>query len=191
MADKRHLLVTTALQLFYEKGVHAVGINEVLATSGVAKKTLYHHFDSKEALVSAALQYRDDSFLRWLTQRLETAPAGIERVGALFDALDDWFNSRVDELLPFNGCFFINVSGEFGDADHPLHRQCSQHKRNVATLIEAQVQTMGIAPPLVEPLTDALCLLKEGAISMAHVQGDLAAAAKAKAAAGLLIKGYL
>ncbi|WP_210395147.1 TetR/AcrR family transcriptional regulator [Motiliproteus sediminis] len=190
MSDKRHQLVMTALELFYQKGVHAVGINEVLAASGVAKKTLYHHFDSKEALVLAALRYRDDSFLHWLTRRLQTAPAGSERIGALFDALDDWFNSRVDELLPFNGCFFINVSGEFGEVDHPLHQQCSQHKRNVAALIHAEVQALGITPSRVAPLTDALCLLKEGAISMAHVQGDLTAAVKAKHAAKQLITAH-
>lgn len=188
MSAKRLHLISSAFKLFYQKGIHAVGINEILLESGVAKKTLYHHFDSKEALVAATLEYRDQSFIRWLKERLNDAAPGSEKIDALFDALDDWFNNRTKRLLPFHGCFFINVSGEFGDASHPLHRQCSQHKQNVAELIEKQVQSLDIDTAQIETITDALCLLKEGAITQAHVQGDRNAAVKAKAIAQQLIK---
>ncbi|MEH6648853.1 MAG: TetR/AcrR family transcriptional regulator [Motiliproteus sp.] len=189
MSTKRIHLITTAFNLFYQKGVHAVGINEILAESGVAKKTLYHHFDSKDELVSAVLAYRDRCFCHWLEEKLDTTAPGMAKIDALFDALDDWFNDRVATLLPFHGCFFINVSAEFGDPAHPLHQQCSQHKKSIAALIETQVQTLNIESNLIAAVTDALCLLKEGAITLAHVQGDRSAALKAKQTAHLLISG--
>lgn len=191
MSSKRLLLISTAFDLFYHKGVHAVGINEILSCSKVAKKTLYNHFASKDELVSAVVAYRDECFCNWLTLRLEGVSPGIARIETVFDALDDWFNDRVEVLLPFQGCFFINVSGEFGDPSHPVHQQCARHKQRIATLIEDQILTLGVEPHAVPFLTDALCLLKEGAIVLAHVQGDRGAALKAKTTARLLIASYL
>lgn len=187
MSTKRLHLITTAFTLFYQKGVHAVGINEILAESGVAKKTLYHHFSSKDDLVLAVLEYRDACFRNWLQSRLEAAPVGIEKIDALFEALDDWFNDRADELLPFHGCFFINVSGEYSDLEHPLHQQCARHKQAVNQLLESQVHLLGLDPARVSDVTNALCLLKEGAITTAYVQGDRNAAVKAKEIAKMLV----
>ncbi|WP_243633772.1 TetR/AcrR family transcriptional regulator [Motiliproteus coralliicola] len=183
MSAKRMLLIETAFALFYCKGVHAVGINEVLAESGVAKKTLYHHFDSKDALIAAVVDYRDQRFLSWLESRFEAVQPGIAKIDALFDALDDWFNDRVTDLMPFHGCFFINVSGEFGEPDHPIHQQCARHKQRVAALIESQLLLQMSSPEECREICQTLCLLKEGAITQAHVQGDRDAALKAKKAA--------
>lgn len=191
MTEKRQALVETAFKLFYRKGVHAVGINEILAETGIAKKTLYHHFASKNELISAVVAYRDQCFCNWLTGELIKAAPGMAKIEALFDALGDWFNDRAEVLLPFRGCFFINVSGEFSDPADPVHRQCQQHKENIAALIKAQVSTLDIAADQIQPLTDSLCLLKEGAIVLAHVQGDKSAAKKAKRAATLMINSYL
>ncbi|WP_370279224.1 TetR/AcrR family transcriptional regulator [Pontibacterium sp.] len=187
MSPKRLHLITTAFTLFYQKGVHAVGINEILAESGVAKKTLYHHFSSKDDLVLAVLEYRDECFRNWLQARLEAAPLGIEKIDALFDALDDWFNDRVDVLLPFHGCFFINVSGEYSELEHPLHQQCSRHKQLVVELITNQVESFITDSDTVVQISNALSLLKEGAITVAYVQGDRSAALKAKQTARALI----
>lgn len=60
--DRRERLVSVAFGLFYRHGVHAIGINRIIAESGVAKKTLYHHFSSKEALIAATVDYRDRQF---------------------------------------------------------------------------------------------------------------------------------
>ena len=62
MTNKKQQLTDTALKLFYEKGINSVGINEVLKVSGIAKKTLYNHFSSKEELVLATLEQRDHTF---------------------------------------------------------------------------------------------------------------------------------
>ena len=191
MSEKRLHLITTAFELFYQKGVHAVGINEILSESGVAKKTLYHHFSGKDELVLAVLEYRDQRFCDWLNGCLSEAASAVEMVEALFEALDNWFNDRIDVLLPFHGCFFINVSGEYSAPDHPIHQQCARHKLNVAMLLNGQFEALGIDSSQSSRLTDDLCLLKEGAITLAYVQGDRGAALKAKIMAEKLIKGYL
>lgn len=185
--DKREHLVRTALSLFYRHGIHAVGINRVLEESGVAKKTLYHHFESKEALVMAALEYRDEIYLEWFGERLARVPAGSRGVAELFRALDDWFHGRVEKLSPFNGCFFINASAEYSDRQHPIHRVCAAHKGRVEALVRSQVDALGLSPRRAQAICETLLLLKEGATVKAHVQGDLDAARRAGRTAGLLI----
>lgn len=182
--DKRLQLVATAFDLFYRYGIHAVGINQILQVSGVAKKTLYHHFSSKEALVAAVLAYRDTAYLEWLNARLtegEQTVTGL--IHALFAALDDWFNDRAAQLTSFHGCFFINASAEYGEPDHEIHRQCARHKEAVTRLLCAYLQRAGLTTATAEQLARTLSLLKEGAIVQAHVQGEKQAAISAQALA--------
>ncbi|WP_116475823.1 TetR/AcrR family transcriptional regulator [Zobellella maritima] len=179
--DKRQQLVTTAFELFYRHGIHAVGINQILQASGVAKKTLYHHFSSKEALVAAVVAYRDAAYQEWLDARLaqgEQTVTGV--IHSLFMALDDWFNDRAAPLTRFHGCFFINASGEYGDPGHEVHRQCARHKEAVMNLLADYLQRTGLAAPAASRLAQALGLLKEGAIVQAHVQGEKRAALSAR-----------
>ncbi|WP_107852117.1 TetR/AcrR family transcriptional regulator [Oceanimonas marisflavi] len=182
--DKRQQLVTTAFDLFYRQGIHAVGINQILQESGVAKKTLYHHFSGKEALVAAVIAYRDSAFLEWLEGRLERREPGPEGViEALFTALDDWINDREHELTPFHGCFFINTCAEYGDPEHELHRQCAQHKAAVARMLTSCLMKAGLKEGAAAQQAQTLSLLKEGAIVQAQVQGDKTAALQAWALA--------
>lgn len=177
--DKCRQLVQTAFELFYEHGVHAVGINRILAESGVAKKTLYHHFSSKDELLVATLAYRDAQFSAWLQARMELQ-RGRAALLALFDALDDWFNERDPAVAPFHGCFFINTSAEFGDPAHPVYRICSEHKQRMYELIEQHAAVLGEAPGQVARIAQTCMLLKEGAIVQARVAGDSGAALKAR-----------
>ncbi|NHH99311.1 TetR/AcrR family transcriptional regulator [Oceanimonas sp. MB9] len=182
--DKRQQLVTTAFDLFYRQGIHAVGINQILQESGIAKKTLYHHFSGKEALVAAVIAYRDSVFLEWLEGRLERRGPGPEGViEALFTALDDWINDRECMLTAFHGCFFINTCAEYGDPGHELHRQCARHKTAVTEMLTARLLREGLNEASATQLAHTLSLLKEGAIVQAQVQGDKQAALQARALA--------
>jgi AcrR family transcriptional regulator len=178
--DKKQALIETAFSLFYRNGIHAVGINEILQTAGIAKKTLYKHFASKENLVEAVLDYRDGKFVGWLEQRLQQAESGEARILALFDALDDWINNRVEALDKFNGCFFINTCAEYGDMTSPPHRLSKQHKDRVRSIVGDAVSAIDIGARQQSELIDAVMLLKEGAIVLAQVQGDEQSALKAK-----------
>ncbi|BDX01416.1 TetR family transcriptional regulator [Marinomonas pontica] len=181
---KPDLLIHTAFKLFYEQGIHAVGINTILNETGVAKKTLYHHFSSKEALVEAVLKYRDHIFMDWLTSRMLAAGEGKAAVLAIFDALDDWFHNQVPELLPFKGCFFVKANGEF--SDHMVNDMCQRHKQNITSFIQANL--VGHSSELsAGDLAQSISVLKEGAIAQAYVAGDLEAAKRAKAMAVALL----
>ena len=182
MSRKQHL-VDTALRLFYEHGIHAVGINQVLLESGVAKQTLYNHFQSKDSLVEAAVDRRDTLFFSWLEQRVDRQPPGRAALLEVFDALDDWFNNRVPTLQRFYGCFFINTCGEYSDPGHPVHQRCAAHKTRVFNLLMTHAEAVRAPGESAEQLANALFFLKEGAIIKAHVEGDREAATKAKAIA--------
>lgn len=172
MSDKRQQLIDTALALFNEKGINSVGINEVLAVSGIARKTLYHHFPAKEDLVLATLAHRDGIFLRWLGDELAKAGNPKSVVKALFHALSDWFRGDVAVLSAFHGCFFINTAAEIRDPASPIAHYCLQHKARVRQLLQQHL------PEVEESVLDLLCFLKEGAIVTAFVNQDRSAAEK-------------
>lgn len=172
MNEKKHLLTMTALDLFYKNGINSVGINEVLKASGVAKKTLYNHFVSKDALIIATLEYRHNVFLHWLKQSLANSTTNEDLVRYLFNALTRWFNNEVPELTSFNGCFFINATAECVGQSEEVITYCRFHKAQVRQLIASHMQIIDAQ------LLDMICLLKEGAITSAYVSQDLQAAQK-------------
>lgn len=167
MSKKRQQLIDIALQLFYERGINSVGINEILSVSGIAKKTLYNHFTSKEDLILAALEKRNDNFITWLDMSLKEANTDIEVVNKLFNGLSAWFSNSAVELGNFRGCFFINTSAEFSDPNSKISLYCREHKQQVRQLISQRLSQSSTE------LLDTICVLKEGAITMAYVNHDL------------------
>lgn len=184
---RRQDLIDTALGLFYEHGIHAIGINQVLQEAGVAKQTLYNHFDSKDSLVEAVVERRDQLFFSWLEGRMNSRASGQEALLELFDAIHDWINNRVPTLNRFYGCFFINTCGEYSDPAHPVHERCAAHKMRIFQMIKSHAFSATQSDSEAEHLANAMVLLKEGAIVKAHVEGDLDAAIKARAIASRLL----
>ncbi|SDF89549.1 MULTISPECIES: TetR/AcrR family transcriptional regulator [Thalassobaculum] len=190
MKSRRDELVDTALRLFYAQGFHATGIDKVLAEAGVAKMTLYKHFRSKDELILAALHRRDEQFRNWLMGEMERASADPrERLLAMFDALEEWFEGRAFKGMGFSGCVFINAAGEFADADHPAHRSSCEHKRLIVDYLAKLCADAGARDP--HALAEQLALLKEGAIVTAQVRGIPDAAKTAKAMAQGIIDAAL
>src|SRR5262245_64587575 len=105
-ATPRERIDHTAYELFSRRGVRAVGVDEVVARSGVAKMTLYRHYPSKNHLALSFLRRREELWTRtWLQAEVERrrgTPG--QRLLAIFDVFDKWFR-RTD----FEGCSFINV----------------------------------------------------------------------------------
>lgn len=181
-SSKRQLLIDTALDLFRREGYHATGIDRVIAEAGVARMTLYNHFKSKDELILAALRHRDSGFRNGLVRRVEeAAETPAERLRAVYDALDIWFNSD-----DFHGCMFINAAAEYHDADNPIHVAAREHKERVRNYIRELATLAGAEAP--ETLGDSLNLLAEGAIVMAHAANDKNAAKTAKTAAESLLR---
>lgn len=172
MNKKRELLIDTALRLFYENGINSIGVNQILKVSGVAKKTLYHHFESKEILILAALKKRHLSIINWLETKLYGADSNEELIIQLFSALEEWFTDSEPMLGHFRGCFFINSSAEFSDLSSDISVFCQSHKQQVREVI---AQHMKKEDSL---LLNAICIMKEGAITTAYVSGDHSVARK-------------
>jgi AcrR family transcriptional regulator len=166
MSKKRDLLLTTALELFYRHGINSIGINEVIKVSGVAKKTLYTHFTSKEELILQALAKRHQIFMDWLESKLANTTNNSEVIDTLFQSLEAWFNGGEPELGAFNGCFFINTSAEFHDVNSEISRYCRFHKEQVRQLIKSKLSGES------DDVLNAICLLKEGAITTAYMTGE-------------------
>ncbi|MCF2949111.1 TetR/AcrR family transcriptional regulator [Paraglaciecola aquimarina] len=179
--NKKDLLIDIAQNLFYQQGIRATGIDLVLANSGVAKKTLYNHFDSKEALIIATLERRDQQFMAMMQQKVtnltasQTATQELKPTLALFDAHYEWINSD-----NFHGCMFINASAEYPVAEDPIHLMCLQHKQNIVGYIETLLPTAISDKP---STALQLALLLDGAIVMAHTMNDKNSARFAKQAA--------
>ena len=184
-SERRQHLVDTAVRLFYADGFHATGIDKILKEAGVAKMTLYKHFKTKEELILAALRRRDELWMNWFIAAVETrASAPAQRLLAIFDALQDWFDGRGPNPK-FHGCAFINVAAEYADCDHPIHAVAAEHKRSVSAQILRWTTAAGAANP--ELLASQLLLLSEGAIVLRHVANDHSAAATARRTAEKLL----
>ncbi|MGB0909632.1 MAG: TetR/AcrR family transcriptional regulator [Nitrospirales bacterium] len=174
-------IVESALQLFYERGFHATGIDMILTKANVSKPTLYKYFDSKDALILAALRRRDESVRRWFISEIEaraTSPKG--RILALFDVLGEWFQAP-----DFQGCMFINATAEYAQHDHPVHQASAEHKRVFGLYILTLAKDGNADNP--EELTAQILLLMEGAIATAHVSGSKLVAQHARKTVDILL----
>ncbi|NML25295.1 TetR/AcrR family transcriptional regulator [Zoogloea dura] len=169
--DRRAHLVDTALRLFAAGGYHGVGIDTILATAGVAKKTLYSHFPSKTELIAEVLRERDRRFRASLEAGVAGREAPLERLQAVFEWHARWFAEP-----DFAGCMFLNVAAEFHAGEAGLAQIARDHKQALETFLAG----------LLVPLTGAEAalaraaefnLLLDGAIGVALVSGDGAGAA--------------
>lgn len=152
-------VLDAASQLFYERGIHAVGVDTIAEAAGVTKKTLYDRFGSKEALVVSYLQHRDARWRDDLAAHLEAVPGpGIPRILAVFDHALAWSTANSPK-----GCSAVNARAEVGgDEGAPVLAEASREKvwlleRFVDLCVEA-----GIGDP--HRTAETLMLLYEGAI---------------------------
>jgi AcrR family transcriptional regulator len=172
----RDRIIAVATRLFYKRGIRAVGVDLVIAESGVAKTTLYKHFRSKDELIAECLTRLDERYFKWFEAEVEgRAESPAARLIAMFDVLDEWFQSP-----DFRGCAFINAAVEL-DPEHPAREAITHHKRRSRDLFDRFL--LETDTPRAAELSDHLMLLMEGAIVTALVEGDWQAAKRARGAA--------
>ena len=114
----RERILEVADRLFYAGGVRATGTEKIMSVAEVAKATFYRHFQSKDALVLAYLDHRDQSF--WTYLLTPTPPADVREALAKIE--------RLVNLPEVTSCPFLRVASEFLDVSHPLHRRVVEHK---------------------------------------------------------------
>jgi AcrR family transcriptional regulator len=181
----RERILEAAYELFSKRGIRAVGTEEVLATAGVAKSTLYRHFPSKEQLVLAFLQRREHRWTREFVEaearRRGSTPR--ESLLAIFDVFDEWFQQD-----DFEGCSFINVLLEIGDLDSPLGKASAAHLEYIRSVVRTLADEAGVEDS--ETFAHSWHILMKGSI-VAAGEGDLLAARRARAMGEDLLDRYL
>jgi AcrR family transcriptional regulator len=179
----RERILLAAYELFSRRGVRDVGVDEIIRASGVAKATLYRHFSSKDELVLAFLQRREEVWtlgfvVGGAADRAETAE---EQLLAIFDVFDEWFRSA-----DFDACSFINVLLEMGP-QHALGQACIGHLANIRTAVRASAKEAGLRDA--DSFARSWHILMKGSIISA-AEGDQDAARRAKAMARSLIAAH-
>ena len=179
----RERILETAYELFSRRGVRAVGVDEVIQRAGVAKATLYRHFPSKDDLVLAFLEQREQDWtLGWVeAEATRGGSTPEEKLLAIFDAFDGWF--RRDD---FEACSFINIMLEMGP-EHPVGRASIHRLENIRSIVRGLAGEAGIRDT--DSFARSWHILMKGSIVSA-AEGDAEAAQRAKAMARLLLNEY-
>lgn len=151
--------LATASRLFYAHGVRAVGVERIVEESGVAKTSLYRHFQTKDHLVAAFLEHEDHEF--W-TQWDETVGAVAGDPMRELMALLEWIGQRVSRD-GYRGCPQINAAAEFSDPQHPARRIRARHKAEMFERLRVLVARIGPRHP--EDVAYQLALLIDGAFT--------------------------
>ncbi|MFE6354894.1 TetR/AcrR family transcriptional regulator [Streptomyces rochei] len=157
-------VLEAAERLFYEHGIHAVGVDLIASEAGVTKKTLYDRFGSKEQIVVEYLAGRDERWRALLAGRLDAAGEGAaDRVAAVFEASRVWAAE-----YGAKGCSMINAHAEISDPAHPAYAVITGQKRWMLELFTDLARR--VDPAGADRLGRALMLLHEGAL-VAHGLG--------------------
>ena len=176
----RERILDTAFRLFYAHGIRAVGVDRIIAESGVAKATFYKHFPAKDDLVVAYLSQVDDVWSGQLRAAAEAAgPSPADQLVGMFDAL-----ATACRRDGYRGCAFINAAAE-NEAGTPVHDRTLAHKEAVRAWVRSLAADAGASDP--DGLARTLTLLLDGGLASGSVDGRPDAPEAAKAAARTLV----
>jgi AcrR family transcriptional regulator len=175
----RDRLLAAADELFYQEGVHTVGIDRVIEQAGVAKASLYNTFGSKEALISAYLEGRHTRIAEHVTRYIARYDTPRERLLGVFEAQGRLFGSP-----RFHGCAFVSASAEHHDGD--LVEQASNAYRGwIRQLFTDLAEQAGVADPA--GLARRLHMIYDGGSLSALMDHDPDTAVVSRAAAETLL----
>jgi AcrR family transcriptional regulator len=180
----RDRILDAATRLFSEEGIHATGVDRVIAEAEVAPMTLYRHFDGKDELVTATLDRWSAQWLQWLQDEVERC--GDEPGGAFtgfWDALEKWFATE-----SFRGSYVANAATELrSKPGHPAQKTIATHRTATRRFLEDLARTAGASHPA--GVAEWLHLLIEGAMTVAVVDRQPGVAASARAMASAVLAG--
>lgn len=182
--DARERIIATAYELFTRRGIRDVGVDEVVEKANVAKTTLYRHFPSKDELVLAFLEEREQQWTVDIVDRqsAERAHHPEDQLLAIFDVFDDWFHRRTD----YEACSFVKVLMEMG-AEGPIGQACLAHLDNIRMIVRDRATRARLRDP--DEFAGLYNILMKGSI-VAAAEGDVDAARRAKLLAVRLIDDH-
>src|SRR5215472_205782 len=179
----RERLLDAANELFYNEGVHTVGIDRIIEHAGVAKASLYKSFGSKDELVRAYLDRRQANLVRFITAAVERHETPRDRLLAVFEGQAELFSRP-----GYRGCAFARASAESAPGD-VAEQAAEGYRRWVRELLTSLAAEAGVAEP--EVLARQLHLLYEGSGQSVRMDHDISAAMVAQGAAAVLLDAAL
>jgi AcrR family transcriptional regulator len=151
MSEARSRLLSTASRLFYSEGLHAVGIDRIIAEADTTRATMYRHFPSKDDLVVAYLTAVDEE-IRAQVERARTAGHSTpDVVRAIARSITDGIRSD-----GFRGCAFLNAVAEYPSPSHPAHQAVVRHRQWFLDVVTEL---------LAEPAARHFVMLRDGAMA--------------------------
>ena len=181
----RDRLFRTAAELFYRKGIRAVGVETIAAEANTTKMSLYRNFPSKDELVAAWLRDHDDKFWRkWDAMSRENANDARGQLKAAFDLL-----ARQVADPKARGCPMANAAVEITEKDHPARKVIESHKAKLRTRLTELCTQLGTKDS--DLLADQLFLLMEGAQVSSRIPGARVPASNVARAARALIDAHV
>jgi AcrR family transcriptional regulator len=179
----RTRILEAAADLFYREGIRAVGVDAVIAHSGVAKMSLYRNFAGKDELVAAFLDYRDELYWAWWDKVVARHPDDPRaQIRAIFETV-----GKRTAHPDYRGCPFINTAVEFPDSGHPGRVVALANKLELRARLRALAEAVGALDPAM--LADQLLLLLEGTyVSGQTIVSEGVGEKAAAAAANVLVE---
>jgi AcrR family transcriptional regulator len=172
-------ILEAADELFYNEGIHTVGIDRVIAHAGVAKGSLYYSFTGKDDLITEYLTNRHGKWADLVTAGINAHTDPRERILAVYDVLGTLF-ARPD----YRGCAFMNATAEA--APDSVEAQAGSAFRTwVHTLFLDLAAATAAADP--QQLADTLVLLYDGAVATAQMDKTPEPARTARRTAELIL----
>ncbi|GAA3116148.1 AcrR family transcriptional regulator [Kribbella aluminosa] len=158
ISEARLRLLTTATGLFYAEGIHAVGVDRVIAEAQVTRATLYRHFPSKDDLTVAYLTTVDEAVRARVETARSTGSTPDDVIRAVAESITDDISSK-----GFRGCAFLNAAAEYPDPTHPVHQAVRRHRDWFLTTMTELFTATGKPDP--EPAAQHFVMLRDGAMT--------------------------
>jgi AcrR family transcriptional regulator len=180
----RDKILSTARELFYREGARAIGVDRIVAESGVAKTSLYRWFPSKDDLITAFLEEEEkDRWSEWDRNLARHPGSPEEQLMAQMRGIEHLILSQ-----GFRGCPFINVASEFADVDHPARAVCLRVTQELRSRVRGLIEKLDVRDPA--RLSDQLVLLIDGAFSAGQILGKDGPCVELENASRALVQAY-
>ncbi|BCI82343.1 TetR/AcrR family transcriptional regulator [Mycobacterium sp. SMC-18] len=158
----RERLLRVAAELFYREGIHAVGVDRILAAAGVTRATMYRHFKGKEGLVEAYLGLEDETIRGYFRDAAATAGPDADMLELVIDGI-------AEDIARYHtrGCPFINAAAEYPAPDSPVRQLIARHRN----WFRGALQDAAGACDDAEQVAASLVLLRDAALVGGYLDG--------------------
>lgn len=157
-SEARTRLLTTASGIFYADGIHAVGVDRIIAEAKVTRATFYRHFPGKEDLVVAYLREVHRMDRAGITEAVAAHPAPADALLAIAGSIGQGIRSP-----GFRGCAFLNAAAEYPDPGHAVHELIIEHRAWFLDTLHALLAQ--VAPESSDFAARHYVMLRDGAMA--------------------------